>query len=460
MNQTEQDHLQQMLAACMAKVRANPGDFNTFKVIARIFWKLGKTDSAIGMYRQLETQTPLDPELPQLAKEFGVAPAVSTEPVTAISLVRTKKFEQLKRLFDLEPELFRHDRALIQELLRTADPAEHVDLVGDIVGEYLDEHLLDDAVQKALLQFETEHFKFFTPLCTRADTHFRPRDFKVSCIVSTYASAEFIETCLQDLVAQTIFLQMEIILIDACSPQNELELARPFLEKYDNIRYYRTPKRIGIYPAWTMGCLLASAPYVTPFSANDRLLPNAYEKLVRTLEQNPQATLVYGDSYLTDLPHQNIGTHSPSPAYNGSLLWPEITFGWIMVNCGVGPQPMWRASSHKTIGLFDRRYKATGDQDFFLRHARQNGLKHLEDFTGMAWITADSLSGKPSAHAETLNIQLKHFKATLDVIPAEAAAEIKPIFRERFNQIVTFLQQVGEVKLAQQIHSHHYPFLV
>lgn len=346
------------------------------------------------------------------------------------------------------------DREAVLAFLREADPKSQIDLIAAVAGEYLDLNLEDSEVQAALVRCESAHFAALLPRCTALHTRFRQRSYRLTCLVSTYASAAFIEECLDDLVAQTIFADIEVLIIDACSPQNEAELARPYLNKYDNIRYFITPERIGIYPAWTMGSMFASAPYVTPFSTNDRLVPQAYETLVDALDNHPAATLVYGDSYLTDKPHQKIGAGPPSGFYR----WPDIDYGWLMLNCGVGPQPMWRKAAHEHVGYFDRRYKATGDQDFFLRHARRNGLLHVPEITGMAWITDDSLSGHPSALSEALDIHVKHFKSVCMRVPLAARTEAWQILRRRYVEYVTKLPQQGCAKEAQELQRRHGSF--
>ena len=61
-------------------------------------------------------------------------------------------------------------------------------------------------------------------------------------------------------------------------------------------------------------------------STNDRILPDAYATMVKVLDTQPDIALVYGDSYLTDHPHQEIGSHHPSPKHNGAWEWPEYNY--------------------------------------------------------------------------------------------------------------------------------------
>ena len=72
---------------------------------------------------------------------------------------------------------------------------------------------------------------------------------------------------------------LEIIVVDAASPEGEGDVVRDFQERHDNIRYYRTPERIGVYPAWNLAIRAASGRFVLPFSVNDRLHPEACARL-------------------------------------------------------------------------------------------------------------------------------------------------------------------------------------
>jgi alpha-ketoglutarate-dependent taurine dioxygenase len=240
------------------------------------------------------------------------------------------------------------------------------------------------------------------------DHHYRPIPYSVTALVSTYASEGFIGECLSDLVEQTIAPEVEIIVVDSASPQREGDVVLEFQRKHTNIRYLRTPRRIGIYAAWNVALRLASGALIAPFSTNDRLSPVAYETLRQALCNHPDVALVYGDTYLTDSPHQRFGDHTPSVQYGGAFRWPPHDFEHLLDHCPVGPHPMWRRSLHQEVGYFDQRYTALGDQDFWNRLAWRHELLHIPVFTGLAWLTKDALSCRPIARTEVEEIKAKH----------------------------------------------------
>ena len=65
----------------------------------------------------------------------------------------------------------------------------------------------------------------------------------VSVIISTYNSEKFMEGRLLDLINQTIFNKIEIIIIDSGSEQNEKKIVLPYITKHTNIRYFRKEER-------------------------------------------------------------------------------------------------------------------------------------------------------------------------------------------------------------------------
>ena len=207
----------------------------------------------------------------------------------------------------------------------------------------------------------------------------QPDRYRVSAIVSTYKNERFIEGRLKDLLAQTLGDQLEIIVVDSGSPENEGAIVRRFQEKHRNIRYIRTEQRENVYQAWNRGIRAASGKYLTNANTDDRLRPDALEVLARELDQNPSIALVYADFWITGFENQEFGSH----ICTGYSLKPDYHPNIMLAGCHIGPQPMWRRSVHDEIGYFDESFFASGDYEFWCRLALRHPMKHVREFLGL-----------------------------------------------------------------------------
>ena len=290
--------------------------------------------------------------------------------------------------------------------------------IQNLILGYLDSVPDDWEVRAPLIAAETAELDRLIADSEDVKTGWSKRDYEITALVSTYKSEAFIEECLIDLQGQTVADKLEIVIVDANSPQNERAVVERFQKRYGNIRYLRTRERIGIYPAWNLAARMAGGRFLTPMSTNDRLAPDAYEVLLRALREHPEAGLSYGDTWLTTVPHQTFANFTPTQDYGGKFEWPPYSYEDLLMNCRVGPHPVWRSDLHAQIGWFDGRYKAIGDQDFWLRIALKAPLVHIPRMTGLAWITKDSLSGQGSSLQEIFDIQSKHTRAHLERLKA------------------------------------------
>jgi GT2 family glycosyltransferase len=223
---------------------------------------------------------------------------------------------------------------------------------------------------------------------------------QVSAIVSLYNSREYVESCLQDLVEQSLFKrgQLEIVIIDSNSPQDERSVVEKYQERYQNIVYHRTEERETLYQAWNRGIQIARGEFLTNANADDRHHPESLEIMYRALVANPAIDLVYGDVYESSVPNERFWDNPGTRRYR----YPKYFAPTALLFYQFGCQPMWRRRVHDRIGGFSSSLKAAGDWEFSIRFARA-GLRalHIPLVLGSFLQRSDSISsGSNTSHQE------------------------------------------------------------
>ncbi|HEY9840521.1 MAG TPA: glycosyltransferase, partial [Candidatus Obscuribacterales bacterium] len=190
----------------------------------------------------------------------------------------------------------------------------------------------------------------------------------VSALVSSYAAGRFMRGLLEDLEAQTLADQLEIVIVDSNSPENEGEIVAEFQQRYDNIVYLRTEERENSHVSLNRCLQLARGKYVTLANTDDRHVPDAFERLAALLEARTDAALAYADIALTKNEEDIICNRRQEDAeIMAYFRWPEFNPLSFFQQCYAGPQPMWRHSLHDKHGGFDPEFFYAGDYEFWLR---------------------------------------------------------------------------------------------
>lgn len=220
-------------------------------------------------------------------------------------------------------------------------------------------------------------------------------NYTVSAVVSTYNSESFIRGCLQDLENQTVADDIEIIVVDSGSSQDEASVVKAFQQEYSNIIYIRTQQRETVYQAWNRGIKMARGKYITNANTDDRHKPDALEKMAAFLEENKEIDLVYGWQWISNVANEGYAGFIPldverwPPEVRGEMMnfigkkiikpvdrkgkrgyyiqWPHFSKKGLEIKNIAGPQPMWRKGVHDRIGYFDEAYEIGGDYEFWLR---------------------------------------------------------------------------------------------
>jgi glycosyltransferase involved in cell wall biosynthesis len=240
---------------------------------------------------------------------------------------------------------------------------------------------------------------------------------KVTAIVSTYSAERFMRGCLEDLVAQTIFPQIEVIVVDAASPQNERNIVAEFQQRHPNIRYLRTDQREPLYAAWNRAIRLARGEYLTNANTDDRHAPHALETLARALNAHPEAGVAYASMAITDQENGTLGT----ALIRGRFKARKFDRRRLFHDCMPGPQPMWRRELHDRFGFFDETFVTAGDYEFWLRISAETKFLHIPEVLGLFLQSPQSISNSDAERnfRESEAARDRHWPAAWGPRPAE-----------------------------------------
>lgn len=101
---------------------------------------------------------------------------------------------------------------------------------------------------------------------------------KISVIVPVYNSSEFLRTCLDSLVSQTL-KDLEIIVIDDCSTDNSLSILNEYAQKYPQIRVFHNQQNIGQGATRNRGIKLSTGEYIGFVDSDDYINPRMFEDM-------------------------------------------------------------------------------------------------------------------------------------------------------------------------------------
>lgn len=188
---------------------------------------------------------------------------------------------------------------------------------------------------------------------------------EITAIASLFRGGDFIEQFMDNITSQTCFdRHCELIIVDAESPENEVETIARYLDRHPGVRYQRMNSRVGIYEAWNIGVQMARGRYLTNTNLDDLRRRDSLEIQAGALQALPFADVVYQDFYYS---------FDPGLDWEGVAAFgyrsdvPVITpYNMLRFNSPHNA-PMWRRSLHDELGLFDASFRSAGDYEFWMR---------------------------------------------------------------------------------------------
>ncbi|TNF50550.1 MAG: glycosyltransferase [Bacteroidetes bacterium] len=223
-----------------------------------------------------------------------------------------------------------------------------------------------------------------------------------SILVANYNNGQYLEDCLKSIFAQT-YKNWEIVIVDDASTDNSPDIYNKFI-KHPRIKTFTNNKNEGCGFTKRECVNHASGDICGFVDADDALLPEALEKMVKAHLDNPDASVIsskfyYADLFLNKTNEGNIGERIPDG-------YSYLTYGkWAITHFATFK----RSSYNKTEGI-DPKFKMAVDQDLYLKLEEAGHPLFMDRFLYLYRITPQSISKKDKGY----NAHLWYFQAVKD----------------------------------------------
>ena len=149
---------------------------------------------------------------------------------------------------------------------------------------------------------------------------------KVSIIIPIYKVESYIKRCINSVLYQT-YRQVEIILVDDCSPDHSLDIAKQIIEKSEKskdleIFYLKHEKNRGLSAARNTGIKAAKGDYIYLLDSDDEITPICIEKLISLVQKYPGVNIVQGNTLCNDERYKWLDLSTKNlPEYSLNKQW-------------------------------------------------------------------------------------------------------------------------------------------
>ena len=204
---------------------------------------------------------------------------------------------------------------------------------------------------------------------------------KISIVLPCYNGAKMIGEAIQSIIAQT-YKDWELIIVNDCSTDNTLEVAKSYADKDKRIRVFSNEKNSKLPVTLNHGFREARGEYWTWTSDDNLLLPTMLEEMYSYLDANSEVGMVVSDRYTINEKGDVIDEVRVPDDLNESIL----------SNNGVGASFLYRSEVAKQAGPYSEELFLVEDYEYWIRLSFVTKLGVLHRFLYKYRIHGGSLS--------------------------------------------------------------------
>ncbi len=182
----------------------------------------------------------------------------------------------------------------------------------------------------------------------------------VTVVIPTRNRLKYLREAVESVRRQT-YLNWELIVVDDASEDGTRNWLRALADP--RIRAFRQPEHLERSAARNRGLAAARGEYVVFLDDDDRLRSRAITRLLRAIEQHPDAVFSAGARAVFDDRGNRARVPHPRIPFTRREPWRDVLIGW---GSGQG-QTLFRSGTLRSAGGWDERLAGAEDHELLLR---------------------------------------------------------------------------------------------
>jgi glycosyltransferase involved in cell wall biosynthesis len=198
---------------------------------------------------------------------------------------------------------------------------------------------------------------------------------KVDVVVPCYNYGRYLDQCVRSVLDQSIG-DLRLLIIDDASSDDSLSVAKRLANSDARVSIVSHSENKGHIATYNEGIAWASADYFLLLSADDMLIPGAFERATAVMDANPDVVLAHGDDiwWYDGLPAPDIDAQRGYTWVRQDLVHEMCAIGGNLVST---PTAIGRTSIQKKIGAYRASLPHSGDMEMWLRFAAHGAVVRI-----------------------------------------------------------------------------------
>jgi glycosyltransferase involved in cell wall biosynthesis len=275
---------------------------------------------------------------------------------------------------------------------------------------------------------------------------------KVDVVVPCYNYGRFLEQCVRSVLEQSVG-DLRLLIIDDASSDDSVSVAKRLANSDARVSIIAHSENQGHISTYNEGIAWASADYFLLLSADDLLVPGAFERATAVMDANPDVVLTHGDAiYWYD--------GEPIPKIDAQPGYTWVRQDLVREMCAIGqnfvrtPTAIGRTIVQKKIGGYRASLPHSGDMEMWLRFGAHGAVARISAVQAIYRKHFSTMSKSYSDESDLLQRQAAFdcfFEDYKDRIPAyqkQQAQANRKVAQEAFRAGVDMLR--SGIRLSQR----------